>query len=400
MDDTEGVSRRGVLAALGAGGIATLGGCVGSTGSDAIVAAATEASSDAAPSGGTATARETEMETETPASTMTEQPSPSLTGDGLSNVRGAVYLPYRVFNHYQMWDRYAPAEIERDLTFASNLGLNSLRVFASYTVWQEDPAAFRDRFDHFLAAAADRGIAVLPMLFESIGTDPTPANVARNVPIRSPGGAVLRNRGRWAETAAFVRWFAERYGDHEGLLAIEVMNEPGELDHRVAFVREMLRVAREAHPTVPLTVGCKSLELNRQYADAIDVLQFHHNLPPTADQMRQKLGEASDFAAEVGKPVWLTEWQRTRVGPPDKMLPNYDSLADIVRDSDIDGDFFWQLMLNPAYNLKVRSMGRINGVFTEDGGVYSLEGARALAGSGDWEAPEIRPDWTGRVGSE
>lgn len=398
MDDTEGVSRRGVLAALGAGGIGALGGCAGSTRRDAIVAAATESeSTGAAPSGGT-TARETETEIETP--TMTEQPSPSLDGNGLSNVRGAVYLPYRVFNHYQMWDRYAPSAVERDLTFASNLGLNSLRAFASYTVWREDTAAFRERFDHFLGAAADRGIAVLPMLFESIGVDPTPSNVARDIPIRSPGGAVLRDRGRWSETAAFVRWFAARYGDHEGLLALEVMNEPGELDHRVAFVREMLRVAREAHPTVPLTVGCKTLELNRQYADAVDVLQFHHNLPPTADDMRQKLGEASDFSAAVGKPVWLTEWQRTRVGPPDKMLPNYDSLADVVRDSDIDGDFFWQLMLNPAYNLKVRSMGRINGVFTEDGGVYSLEGARALAGSAEWDAPQIRPEWTETAGSE
>lgn len=330
---------------------------------------------------------------------MTEQPSPSLNG-GLSNVRGAVYLPYRVFNHYQMWDRYAPAEIERDLTFASNLGLNSLRVFASYAVWRENPAAFRDRFDHFIGAAADRGIAVLPMLFESIGSDPTPSNVARDIPVRSPGGAVLRNRGRWGETAEFVRWFTGRYGDHAGLLAVEIMNEPGELSYRVAFVKEMLRVARETHATVPLTVGCKSLELNRQYADSpLDVLQFHHNLPPTADQMREKLAEAADFSAEVGKPVWLTEWQRTRVEPPNKMLPNYASLADVVRDSDIDGEFFWQLMLNPAYNLKVRAKGRINGVFTEDGGVYSLEGARALAGSPEWEAPEVRPAWTETVGS-
>lgn len=399
MDDTEGVSRRRVLAALGACGLTTVGGCLGSTSNDSLDAGA-RTESTGGQRGSPETADSAARETGAPATADERSPSPGAPTE-LSNVRGAVYLPHRAFNHYQMWDRYAPVEIARDLTYASSLGLNALRVFVSYTVWRESPASFRDRFDHFLEVAAERGVGVLPVLFESIGTDPTPSNVERNVPVRSPGGRVLRNPGRWDRPREFVRWFSARYGAHEALLAVEIMNEPGGFDRRVAFTREMLHAAREGDETVPLTVGCRELRFNRQYLDApLDVLQFHHNLPPTADGMRRKLRRAADLSADLGRPVWLTEWQRTRVEPPDKMLPHYQSLARVVRESDVDGDFFWQLMLNPAYNLEVRSKGRVNGLFNEDGSVYSLGDARALAGSDDWSASERRPDWVENVGSE
>ncbi len=318
----------------------------------------------------------------------------------LSGVRGAVYLPYRAFNHVQMWADYDGSAVARDLSYARVLGLNALRVFASYSYWRAEPEAFAERFDHFLRTAEERGLRVLPVLFESIGADPTPSNVAREAPVRSPGGAVLRDRQRWADPETFVRWFARQFGDREGLLALEVMNEPGTLNTRVEFVRSMLRAAREANETVPLTVGCRDLEFNGQYSDVpLDVFQFHFNLPPTAEDMRGELRRAADLAEYLNRPIWLTEWQRTRVEPPDKMRPNYESLAKIIRESDVDGDFFWQLMLNPAYNLRVRSLGRVNGVFTEDGEVYSLADARALAGASDLSLEEVRPDWVDDVGS-
>jgi hypothetical protein len=331
----------------------------------------------------------------------TDPPTPPTGPRGLSDVRGAVYFPHRTFNHYQMWADYDRDVVARDLSFARALGLNALRVILSYPVWRTAPEAFRDRLDHFFRVAADRGLAVLPVLFESIGDDPRSESVTRDVPIRSPGGRTLRDRGRWDAPRQFVRWATERYGDHDALLAVEIMNEPGELDRRVAFTREMLRAAREAHEAVPLTVGCRKLPFNDLYEDApLDVLQFHYNLPPTEADMRERLRRAASFARRRDAPVWLTEWQRTRVEPPDKMRPHYASLADVVRESDVDGDFFWQLMLNPAYNLGVRSKGRVNGLFTEDGGVYSLADARALAGQNDWSATEVRPDWVERVGSE
>ena len=337
--------------------------------------------------------------TEDRAATETATPTAAATPP-TAGVRGAVYFPSRTFNHYQAWDMYNPGEAIRDVSYASALNLDALRVLLSYEFWRDHPSEFRRNLDHFLTVAADRGVRILPVLFESIGEKPTPANlrdrdVLRNGAIRSPSHAVIRDVGEWDGPRGFVRWFVRQYGDHEGLLAVEVMNEPGEWEARVEFCREMLRAARDAAPDVPLTMGCKDLKYNRLYDDpGLDVFQFHYNLPPTAAHMRRALSEAARVAREADRPVWLTEWQRTREEPPDSLVPNYSSLASVVRESDVDGDFFWQLMLKPAYGYVQRVRGRLNGVFYEDGRVYSVSDVRAISGARDyWRSRKAWPEW-------
>lgn len=345
-----------------------------------------------------------------------------------SGVRGAVYVPARAFNAYQAWLNYDPAEVERDLGYAARVNLDAIRLFLSYEYWCADPEAHQRAVDHLLDAAAERGLRVVPILFESAGEEPTPSNLVDEDPVtgcavRSPSGTVIRNewrprglRGpygagrtlrsllrrdhRWDETAAFVEWFVERYGNHSQILAVEIMNEPGGWTPREEFAQAMLRTADEHRGDVPLTMGCKSLANNKRYDDPpLDAFQFHYNLPPTADEMAEKLDEAREFAAATDKPVWLTEWQRTREEPPDVMLPNYASLVETVREADIDGGFLWSLMLKPAYLPEPRTRGRLNGVFHEDGAVWSLEDARAIAGDSGFVADERRawPDWAASI---
>ena len=322
-------------------------------------------------------------------------------GNASSGLRGAIYWPARAFNHYQVWAEYNRDEIERDLSYAADLNLDALRVIVGWEFWRDRPDAFRRAFDHFLAAADDRGLQVLPVLFESIGEKPVEKNLADDsvlsaFAVKSPSLTVIENESRWSGPRRFVEWFTKRYGRRDALLALEIMNEPGDLKPRVEFCRAMLRAARDVDPAVPLTMGCKDFEYNRQYADPeLDAHQFHYNLPKTAADMERKLREAERFADETGKPVWLTEWQRTRrPQPPDKMLPNYSSLAETIRGSDVDADFFWQLMLKPAYIDEPRKDGRLNGLVHEDGAVYSAGDARAISGErGGWPERRDWPDW-------
>ena len=318
----------------------------------------------------------------------------------LTGVRGAIYVPARAYNAYQIWRDYDPEVVERDLSYAERLGLNAVRVFCSYERWDEDREGHGEAFDHLLDAAAGRGIRVLPILFESAGVEPTRANLTDRDPatacaVRSPshaviktgnGGGLLARLGgggdRWERPREFVGWFVSRYGDDERLLGIEIMNEPGGWKPRERFAADMLRTAAERDPAAALTMGCKSIGNNRRYDD-LDVLQFHHNVPPTAADMREAIAEAVGVARDAGKPVWLTEWQRTREQPPDKMDPNYASLARTIRESDLDGDFFWSLMLKPAWLPKMRKKGRLNGVFHEDGAVWSADDVAAFVGGPD-----------------
>lgn len=379
-----GVTRRRFLRTAGAGGatwIATLSGCAGL--------------GDVAPS----TSQETQTDAErdpTPDNITTDSMAASATAD----IRGAVYFPSRTFNHYQAWEMYNPGEAVTDLSLAATVHVNGLRVLVSYEFWRDHPEEFQRNLDHFLAIAANRGIHILPVMFESIGEEPTPANlherdVLRNGAIRSPSHDVIRDKRKWDGPRRFVKWFVRRYADRDGLLAVEIMNEPGGWPVRVEFCRAMLRAARAAESEVPLTMGCKTLENNRSYDDPkLDVFQFHYNLPPTVSHMRDALSEAVRVSQETSTPVWLTEWQRTRTEPPNKMQPNYSSLASVIRESDIDGDFFWQLMLKPAYGYIQRIKGRLNGLFYEDGHVFSIEDAHAISGeNGYWRSRKGWPEW-------
>ncbi|WP_224449487.1 glycoside hydrolase family 5 protein [Haloprofundus salilacus] len=372
----------------------------------------------------------------------------STTTDGrLSDVRGAVYVPARAFNAYQFWEEYDPDETERDFRLAARLNRDAVRLFLSYEYWFDAPESMERSVDNLLSTAEEEGIRVLPILFESAGEEPTRERCRDRDPhtacaVRSPSHEIINDENRWTgrgdssgsddgdgsifseakralgldDTAhteegrdagdrfgrkpggprEYVEWFVDRYGDDDALLALEIMNEPGDWDQRLKFARRMLRVADDNRGDLPLTMGCKELRYNTLYDDPeLDAFQFHLNLPPTAQKMDERMRNAREFADEHDKPVWITEWQRTREEPPNRFLPNYASLAETIRSGPVDGDFFWSLMLKPAYLPDQREKGRINGVFHRDGSVYSAADARALAGddSLDFEERQRQPSW-------
>lgn len=336
----------------------------------------------------------TTRQTETPQSsgnqTRTNEPTvqqsdTNTTGSRFTGVRGAMYFPTYAWNAYQTWANYDEQVVERELEMASSIGLDSLRVLASYSHWREEPAAFFARIEHFLSAATRRGIEPVVVLFEAPPKgEPTVENRTATDPaqafgVHSPSRAEILQPRNWSgyrgSPLHFARRWARRFGTDSRLLATEVMNEPDDVQPRQDFVLDAIDAIRQEAPAATLTMGCKDFEYNRVYDrnDDIDVHQFHMNLPPDEDAAVEYLEAARQHRETTGKPLWCTEWQRTRVEPPSRFLPNYESLAATIDDAHasgaIDGDFFWGLMLKPAYLREPRRAGRVNGLFHEDGTV-------------------------------
>lgn len=323
----------------------------------------------------------------------------------LSDVRGCLYLPTESWNAYQLWADYEETVVERDLGYAKRLRLNAIRVFCSYEHWREVGDAFFDQFEHFLGAAATNDIQVLPVLFESLGREPTESNRKARDPkqgfaIHSPSRKEVLQPRNWKgydrSPRQFTRRFCRRFGSDDRLLAIEIMNEPGDVQPRRDFVYDMLAEANE-HAMAPLTMGCKDFRFNHVWERRgfeLDVHQFHYNLPPNAAHLDRELERARAHKHRTGKPLWLAEWQRVRAGPPSRFLPNYENMAERIHDArangEIDGDFFWGLMFKPAYLSKPRRAGRVNGVFHPDGSVFSRSDAEAIAGAAMDVAEQFR----------
>ena len=332
---------------------------------------------------------------------------------GQVDVRGALYVPSRAWNTFQMWHEYDERVIERDLGYAATVDINAIRTWVSYEQWQEDADLLERRIEHFLRTADGKGMRVLFGLFESVGKEPTESNLhatdpLKAPPVQSPSSDVITNQNRWDAPREYVRWFMERWRDDERLLAVEVMNEPGWLETMKRFAAGMFETLAEERGAVPLTVGSTSLANNADYVDwGADVLQFHYNFPSDRDRYHELLSHANRLGRDLDMPVYLSEWQRVANfgwgddSTVEEWQPKYASLAPVIHEHGT-GNFFWSLMVKPAYVRYMRKRGIINGLFHEDGTVWNLEDARAIkAMSGD---PEVEleqrrewPEWAEKV---
>ncbi len=323
--------------------------------------------------------------------------------------RGCIYVPARAWNDYQTWRNYDPHEARRDIGFARRLGINAFRVWLSYEFWLHDADALLSHFNDFLTACAAAGIRVMPDLFESDGVEPTKANLNDTNPwtasdVVSPATKVVNDKRLWGKPMEYVQWFMHHFGNDRRLLAIEVDNEPW-APWRMIFAREVMRVARRANGVVPLTVGGNRTAQSMYFLnDGIDILQTHCNFPLTAAAVRNRIhGEITIPQMVLDMPIWMTEWQRLRPHGSgwggghlqgNAWQPDYRSMAPLVHHAEI-GNFFWSLMLKPAWLLVQRHEGTISGVFHEDGRVWSNADARAISQNPAFHAPELKawPTW-------
>ncbi|MFB6129913.1 MAG: glycoside hydrolase [Salinigranum sp.] len=325
------------------------------------------------------------------------------------DVRGALYLPSRAFNYYQLWANYERDVIERDMGYAARLNLNAIRTWLNFEYWRREPEAHARKVEHLLSTAADNDIRVLVGLFDAVGEAPTKkrlkdTSLRTATAVRSPPDAISSNPDRWDVAREYVRWFMDRHRDDDRLLGIEAMNEPGWSDVSRKFTRGMLKTMRKERGTVPLTVGSTSVANDTFYRDwGSEIMQFHYNFPKNRRTLADALRQVNIIADRLPDPIWLTEWQRVRdargfhsAPPKDQRGPDYASMAPVIHSAGI-GNFFWSLMLKPAHVRSQRQHGILNGVFHEDGAVWSLEDARAIkAMSGDPSFDgEERKEWPG-----
>ncbi|HKJ47431.1 MAG TPA: hypothetical protein VJ991_16470 [Balneolales bacterium] len=324
--------------------------------------------------------------------------------------KGAIYLPAQAYNTWQQWKNYSQKETERDFGYAQSIGLNSLRIWLSYEYWLENPKRHMESLDHMLDAADKKGIKVLLALFDSCGVENTKAarenlNPRTAVAVKSPSLAISRDVSKWNGPERFVNVVMERHANDKRLVAIEVMNEPGFADNRIAMSRFLFKAAKRKQGSIPLTIG--SLQGMQNWGNfmdlGIDLLEYHYNFPTSIGDFKRKLHTAKQVAKALDRPLWITEWQMLRKSgngwngkkiPEKELMPDLASLAGTVYKSGI-GNHFWSLMFKPAYLTPQRKIGTFNGLFHEDGSVYSLADARAVSQNPHFQAEERKaiPDW-------
>ena len=192
---------------------------------------------------------------------------------------GSNFIPSTAINELEMWqaDTFDLPTIDRELTWAEGLGMNTMRVFLHNLAWKQDPAGFLNRMDKFLQVADKHHIRIMFVLLDSVW-DPNPQIGPQRAPrphvhnsgwVQSPGAQVLKDPASWPiEIKPYIKEVIGHFRNDRRVLIWDLINEPDngngsykatELPNKAEAAQQLLTKvwvwAREAKPSQPLTSG-------------------------------------------------------------------------------------------------------------------------------------------------
>jgi hypothetical protein len=248
---------------------------------------------------------------------------------------GSNFIPSTAINELEMWqaDTFDLPTIDRELGWAQDLGMNTMRVFLHNLLWQQDSAGFLQRLDRFLQVADRHHIRIMFVLLDSVW-DPYPKLGKQRDPkphvhnsgwVQAPGADILEDRPRWdRELRPYVVGVIGHFRGDPRILMWDLMNEPDnqnppyktqELANKAALALQLLgeewKWARSAMPSQPLTSGVwqgdwsseeKLGEMARLQLQNSDVITFHSYDPP--DEMKGRIRSLRRYA----RPLVCTEY--------------------------------------------------------------------------------------------
>src|SRR6266404_3562824 len=252
---------------------------------------------------------------------------------------GANFVPSTAINQLEMWqaETFDPATIDRELGYAQNIGMNTMRVFLHDLAWREDREGFYSRVDKYLEIADKHGIKTLFFIFDAVwhpnphaGRQPAPVPGLHNSGwVQSPGRAYLESPEKQDELKPYVVGLLTRYKNDPRVLAWDLFNEPDnpnrqaygqngnktELSEpdKVKCATQLLRKtffwAREVNLSQPLTVGVwlgdylnHPTGIQELSLEQSDVISLHCYDGPL--EMQKRL----EGLKKLGRPVLCTEY--------------------------------------------------------------------------------------------
>ena len=230
---------------------------------------------------------------------------------------GCNFIPSTAINQLEMWqpDTFDPKTIDRELGWAADLGMNTVRTFLHDLAWEQDPKGFKERVGKFLDIAAKHKIRPLLVIFDDCwnqspkpGKQPSPIPGVHNSGwVQSPSSAVVENPRKWDRLEKYVKDVVGAFAKDERVLAWDLYNEPGNggLDAKsLPLVKAVFQWARAAGPAQPLSVGVwyGNKTLNDYQLAESDVITFHNY--NNADNLRTEIKNLK----KLGRPVICTEY--------------------------------------------------------------------------------------------
>jgi len=232
---------------------------------------------------------------------------------------GCNFLPSTAVNALEMWQKetFDPVTIDRELSWAEDLGFNIMRVWLNSLVWKTDPEGFKKRINEYLEISSRHGIGTMFVFFcdcwnpySKPGPQPKPLPGVHNSQWVQDPSCDLRQ-----DTTSLYNWLEKYVKDIIGtfkndprVLIWDMYNEPGASHHgneSLPLLKNAFKWAREINPSQPLTAGIFNLRLYDINSFSItnsDIITYHNY----RDSAQHCI--VLNLLKLYGRPMICTEW--------------------------------------------------------------------------------------------
>jgi hypothetical protein len=231
-----------------------------------------------------------------------------------------------------MWqaESFDPAQIDKELGWAENIGFNTMRVFLHSVAWKADPEGFKKRVDQFLNIADKHHIQPLFVFFDDCwnkvpkaGKQPDPKPGVHNSGwMQDPGQFASYDSTTFPDLEKYVTDILTRFAKDQRILLWDLYNEPGnngKRDSSYNLLTKIFQWARAVNPDQPISAGLWNWDfekLNAFQLNNSDVVTYHDYEEAPWHQRVVELLKAT------GRPLICTEYMaRTRNSRFSNTLP-------------------------------------------------------------------------------
>jgi hypothetical protein len=247
-------------------------------------------------------------------------------------LRGCDFIPSTAINQLDMWqaETFDTLTIDRELGWAEDLGMNSMRVYLHHSAWQIDREGFKNRMNQYLTLADRHHISTLFTIFDDCwnptyqnGQQPEPKPGIHNSGwIRDPGDLLFTDTTLINTLELYVKDVLTTFAQDKRIVLWDLYNEPGNSAYgnkSMNLLQKVFQWGREVNPTQPLSVGIWNYDLkdlNKFQLDNSDVITYHNYSGP--DNHKTMI----DTLRKYGKPLICTEYMaRTRGSLFENIMP-------------------------------------------------------------------------------
>ncbi len=252
---------------------------------------------------------------------------------------GCNYYPATAINQIDMWQAstWDPKRIDLELSWAADMGMNTLRVYLHNLVWNDDEAGLYARMDEFLQICENHNIRPWFVFFDDchfpnpqLGQQPLSVKgyhnsgwlncPARGLALRYSEGKATSKEKKQLE--GYVKNTMSRFKDDKRVLLWELYNEPGRgdaedgdfenkyidaniYDKSKQLVYDSWVWARDVNPSQPITsttagsLGEINTKINRINSDLNSIHSY--------DGPEYLIREINNYKVD-GRPIIMSEW--------------------------------------------------------------------------------------------